>query len=271
MAKAIAAHVQALHSDDADTHVAAAKALRRLAASQTVNDVTRIAAAGAIPPLVNLLRNGPASSKKHAAAALWNIAADGKNINQEVVAAAGAIAPLVELLLNGDDSTSDKQDAAGALATIMNNQKTDEADAIRVEVAAAGAIPLLVEVEQSGGDDAKKQAKRALKHLAVANPQNVVAIAQARGGVEALAVLANDDSDEIVRKTAVLALADLAADPVPTDFNCVACQDARRSVVTLPCKHCSLCHACAATIRSSTNACPICRGAIDSTVAFHLA
>ena len=93
----------------------------------------------------------------------------------------------------------------------------------------------------------------------------------ARGGVEALAVLAKDDSDEIVRKTAVLALADLAADPVPTDFNCVACQDARRSVVTLPCKHCSLCHACAATIRSSTNACPICRGAIDSTVAFHLA
>lgn len=268
MAKVIAAHVQALHSDDAETHVAAAKALQRLANS---DDITRIAAAGAIPPLVHLLRNGPASSKKYAAAALWNIAADVKGINQEVVAAAGAIAPLVELLLNGDDSTSDKEDAAGALATIVNNQKTEAADAIRIEVAAAGAIPLLVEVEQSGGDRAKKQAKRALKNLAVANPQNVVAIAQARGGVEALAVLANDDSDEIVRKTAVLALADLAADPVPTDFNCVACQDARRSVVTLPCKHCSLCHACAATIRSSTNACPICRGAIDSTVAFHLA
>ena len=268
MAKAIAAHVQALHSDDADTHVAAAKALQDLAGG---GDVTRIAAAGAIPPLVNLLRNGPASSKKHAAAALWNIAADPKNVNQEAVAAAGAIAPLVELLLNGDDSTSDKEDAAGALATIMNDEVTEEASNIRIEVAAAGAIPELIEVEQSGGDRAKKQAKRALKCLAIANPQNVVAIARARGGIEAVVVLAKDDSDKIVRNTAVRALADLATELVPTDFNCVACQDARRSVVTLPCKHCSLCHACAATIRSSTNACPICRGAIDGTVAFHLA
>jgi len=252
MAKEIAVYVQALHSDDEETHVRAANALQQLALDQ--DNKLLIAVAGAIPRLVELLR-GPAGSKKHAAAVLWNVTTKHK-INKDAMAAVGAVPLLVELLRNDDDA----EDAAGVLANIAN------IDEHRAEIAAAGAIPLLVQVERSGSDPAKKQAERALKSVSAGSPQNVVAIARARGGLEALVVLTKSSNEEI-RDGAVQVLAELAA----KDFTCVVCLDARRSIVTLPCAHCSLCGECAATIRSSTNTCPICRGAIDSTVAFHLA
>ena len=47
---------------------------------------------------------------------------------------------------------------------------------------------------------------------------------------------------------------------------CVVCMRAERSVVLLPCRHAVLCGACSAHIEKSSNRCPLCRVAIESTM-----
>lgn len=47
---------------------------------------------------------------------------------------------------------------------------------------------------------------------------------------------------------------------------CVVCMRAERSVVLLPCRHAVLCGACSGHIEKSSNRCPLCRVAIDSTM-----
>ena len=47
---------------------------------------------------------------------------------------------------------------------------------------------------------------------------------------------------------------------------CVVCMRAERSVVLLPCRHAVLCGACSAHIEKSSNRCPLCRMAIESTM-----
>ena len=52
---------------------------------------------------------------------------------------------------------------------------------------------------------------------------------------------------------------------------CIACEDAARSVVFLPCAHACFCESCAATHRATSARCPICRTAITGFVPFRLA
>ena len=47
---------------------------------------------------------------------------------------------------------------------------------------------------------------------------------------------------------------------------CVVCMRAERSVVLLPCRHAVLCGACSAHIEKSSNRCPLCRVAVESTM-----
>mmetsp|Transcript_23181 Transcript_23181/g.51980 ORF Transcript_23181/g.51980 Transcript_23181/m.51980 type:complete len:110 (-) Transcript_23181:29-358(-) len=57
-------------------------------------------AAGAIPLLILLLRNGTAQGKRNAAVALWNLAANNA-ANQGTIAAASAVSLLILLLQEG--------------------------------------------------------------------------------------------------------------------------------------------------------------------------
>ena len=74
-------------------------------------DCNTIAAAGAIPLLVQLLTEGRDSAKEQAAGALGNLTANAEN--QKTIAVAGAIPLLVQLLSEGRDGA--KEHAAGAL------------------------------------------------------------------------------------------------------------------------------------------------------------
>ena len=67
-----------------------------------------IAAAGAIAPLIELVRSGNAAAKEAAAAALSLLAIE--DANRVAIAEAGAIAPLVELVRRGSEDA--KENAA---------------------------------------------------------------------------------------------------------------------------------------------------------------
>jgi hypothetical protein len=97
-------------------------------------------AAGALPPLVELLRSSSDEGKAKAAGALWNLAI----VNKAAVAEVGALPPLVELLRGGSDEG--RANAAGVLRSLTSGNDTDKA-----AVVAAGALLPLVELLRNGG------------------------------------------------------------------------------------------------------------------------
>ena len=92
-----------------------------------------IVRAGAIEPLVALLRGGGERAQRAAAGALSYLATD----HQAAIAQAGAIEPLVALVRGGS------AEAQGAAASALGNLAGDNADN-RVAIARAGAIAPLV-------------------------------------------------------------------------------------------------------------------------------
>ncbi|KAH8071901.1 hypothetical protein JL720_11404 [Aureococcus anophagefferens] len=118
----------------------AARELGSLAYGNDANRV-RIAKAGGIPRLVDLLCDGSAYAKSEAACALYYLAFN--NDNKVLIAEAGGIAPLVDLLRDG--SASAKLRSARALGNLAHNN-----DANKVAVAVAGGIPPLVELLRDG-------------------------------------------------------------------------------------------------------------------------
>jgi hypothetical protein len=107
----------------------AAIALQNLAASAEHDDA--IAAAGAIPPLVLLLKSEYAQAS--AAYALQNLAL--KPENQSAIAAAGAIPMLVLLLEDSDDDDNRLEAVAGALCNLAHQHAQNAA-----AIVAAGAL-----------------------------------------------------------------------------------------------------------------------------------
>ena len=71
-------------------------------------------AAGAIPPLVELLSSSTTDVQREAAAALWILALSADN--KALIALAGGIPPLVELLSSGNSAV--QQEAAAALRNL---------------------------------------------------------------------------------------------------------------------------------------------------------
>ncbi|KAG1663063.1 hypothetical protein FOA52_011583 [Chlamydomonas sp. UWO 241] len=109
------------------------------------NQIT-IAAAGAIPPLVQLLgAASPAYAQRNAAGALARLAQNADNM--ATITAAGAIPPLVMLLRLGSDDLP-KEFATRALVILgLNNAKN------RASIAAAGAsagVDVLEKMESLG-------------------------------------------------------------------------------------------------------------------------
>ena len=115
---------------------AQAKAAAQLAAQAAAGagESERLVAAGALPPLVLLLRAG-GEIQEHAAKALMTIA--DCQAHQQLLTAAGAVPAVVQLLAIGGDAVK------GTAAGILGNLAIQNAANQRA-IVAAGAIPPLV-------------------------------------------------------------------------------------------------------------------------------
>lgn len=119
--------------------------------------------AGAIAPLVAMLREGSAGAVEKAAVALGAIA-HGDKESKDAMAEAGAVAPLVSILTScGADSTAatnmTASKAAAALWAVVDGHGVNRAAAV-----SAGAVDALVPL-LARTDDGKKQAAGALASL----------------------------------------------------------------------------------------------------------
>ena len=132
--------VRALREGDDEEKDAAADRLGDLAHYDAANRVL-IVEAGAIPPLVELLRDGSADAKADAAWALRSLALNAAN--RVLIAEAGGIAPLVELLRDGDIYA--KHWAADALRSLAYNN-----DANAVAIAVAVGFDAVVDLARGG-------------------------------------------------------------------------------------------------------------------------
>lgn len=233
--------VLSLRAGPPDQRIEAALLLGILAASNPENQAS-IVRAGAILPLVDLLKSSLPDAQGQAAVALRALACHNTYIKVAIVRA-GAIAHLIKLLRDG--SLDVQEVAAGALQTIAetNNQVEiaqagavvplvallqDEAPGIREEAAGAlavlsarednqaaiaqvGAIPLLIDLLRDEAPEVREQAAAALRNLAAENADNQAEIAKA-GALAPLSALLSDGMPG-VRERALAALRSLAAAP----------------------------------------------------------
>ncbi|DBA03074.1 TPA: hypothetical protein N0F65_003321 [Lagenidium giganteum] len=213
---------------------------------QTASDTdsqVRIADAGGISPLVQLIANGSEIQREQAAGALGKIAAIAAN--RVHIAVAGGVPPLVELITNGTEKQ--KEYAARALCNMAsgidrNGAKIGELGAItplvqlvvngtarqkehaagalgnigiidknRVKIAVAGGILPLVKLVANGTKKQKEQAARALGNIATGIDKNRVNIVVA-GGIPPLLQLLTHGSKE-GKQNAARALYVIAANP----------------------------------------------------------
>ena len=242
MDETLYAHVRALQRGGARA-VRASKALSNLL-FESDDNVALIVAAGAIAPLVALVRNGSDGGKEQAACALANLADNGGDVAAQPIVDAGGIAALVELLRDGSDDG--KEQAARGLGNLSSADNAYDA-----MIAEAGAIDPLLELERNGPEQASEEAMHALGYLAH-NDDLTRPILAARRRRVAPAV-----------DPTIAAMANLAA--------CIVCLDAARSVVFFPCAHACFCESCAASHRATSAHCPICRTAITGFVPVRLA
>ena len=128
--------------------------------------------AGAVTPLVNILRDGGAKSQSSACGALGAIAAS-KDVHQTTIADAGGIPPVVRLLKTG--SAKVQEQAASTLASLNSDASHQK------QVLAAGGIVSLVAMLKGGSAAAQAHAAQALANAAAygAAGQNAIATAGA--------------------------------------------------------------------------------------------
>ena len=136
-----------------DAHVWRVAALTLSALAVNEGNQHKIMAAGAITPLVQLLKSSSEDLHSPAARALAFLA-ENSNARSSIIAA-GAIAPFLKLF---SSSTVEVQWAASMAVRIF---ACDDADL----VAAAGAIPLLVQLLKSSSAYVQWEAVKALSHL----------------------------------------------------------------------------------------------------------
>ena len=117
---------------------------------------SEIVAAGAVEPLVQMLRSGPEELQAEAARVLVNISLNNSGA-QARIAASGAIAPLI-CLLEAPGSAVLHARAALVLANLAYNYAT--------AVVQAGALPVLVERLAAGPMHSREQAALALESIA---------------------------------------------------------------------------------------------------------
>ena len=147
------------------------------------NDANKVAIkeAGAIPPLVKLVKDGGRPGEEHAAAALSFLA----YLFAVAIAQADGIAPLVKLIESSSGgSTRAKANGAQALANLAVTT------ANRVAIAEEGAIASLVRLVRQRRAGAS-EAEAALQNLLVDDHISLAAIAAA-GGIPPLQQITHD-------------------------------------------------------------------------------
>jgi hypothetical protein len=180
--------VNNLSSTDEATALEAASALWSLA--EVEHNRARLAEAGAIPRLVDLLARRPSVGVDEACGVLGNLALCGEN-RREVVEI-GGIVPLVELL-------SLPRFAAMAALVMRHLALTDSIAAAIVE---AGALPILVEMLDSSSHSVAEAAAGVLTNLAVRRDcRELILFLQ---GVPALVALLGSPGGEAAEAAAAL-------------------------------------------------------------------
>ncbi|WOL11893.1 hypothetical protein Cni_G20657 [Canna indica] len=162
----------------------------RLLGKHSPENRLRIAAAGAVAPLVALLSHADPQLQEHGVTALLNLAICDEN--KAPIAAAGAVRPLVVALRTGTPTA--RENAACALLRLA------QLDDLRAAIGRSGAIPGLVALLESGGPRGKKDAATALYTL-LATRDNKVRSIEA-GVVRPLLDLMADSESGMVDKAA---------------------------------------------------------------------
>ncbi|URE01043.1 spotted leaf 11 [Musa troglodytarum] len=162
----------------------------RLLAKHNPENRLRIAAAGAVGPLVALLSHPDPLLQEHGVTAILNLSLCEEN--KALIAAAGAIRPLVRALRTGTPAA--RENAACALLRLA------QLDDLRASIGRYGAIPPLVALLESSGPRGKKDAATALFTL-LASRENKIRAVEA-GIVRPLLDLMADPESGMVDKAA---------------------------------------------------------------------
>ncbi len=152
--------------------------------------------AGALQPLVTLLKEGSDEAKTRAAYAIGNLAIGERQIVQ--IVNAGALQPLESLLQDGKDSIT-KTMAASALGNLSANSKQRSAEIMNL-----GAIQLLVTLHKDL-ELSQTQAAYALAKLAANSEQQSAQIFYA-GALQPLVTLLREGTTLNAKHKAVTAL-----------------------------------------------------------------
>ncbi|THU58941.1 hypothetical protein C4D60_Mb03t19780 [Musa balbisiana] len=165
----------------------------RLLAKHNPENRLRIAAAGAVGPLVALVSHPDPQLQEHGVTAVLNLSLCDEN--KTLIAAAGAIRPLVRALSTGTPVA--RENAACALLALLRLAQLDD---LRTAIGRSGAIPPLVALLESGGPCGKKDAATALFAL-LASRENKARAVEA-GIVRSLLDLMADPDSGMVDKAA---------------------------------------------------------------------
>ena len=152
------AHVAALKSTDEEQLMVACEALWHLS-QINVSNLQTIREAGAIAPLVFLLREGSDKVRALVAGALLGLACDATN--REEMAEEECIGLLVDLVSFGTDEQ--KANAAGCLSQLATDENRKQ------EIRDAGGISPLVALVSHGNDAQKEGAAGALWSLSTSD------------------------------------------------------------------------------------------------------
>ncbi|GAQ78480.1 ARM repeat superfamily protein [Klebsormidium nitens] len=204
-AACITAMIQKLRSPEDGVRREAMQAIRMWAGSSLLHQ-RAVAAAGAIPPLVDVLRT-PSSTVVwvEAAQTLASLAINNEE-NKASIGLAGAIPPLVNLL--GLPSREAREAAVGGLSCLARNEHNKQA------IMDAGAVTGLVRMLTDGDNNSefgREAAANVLAKLAVENDANKKAIGQ-YGAIPFLIRMVEHGSAK-EQEVAAGALANLIQDP----------------------------------------------------------
>ncbi|KAG6391625.1 hypothetical protein SASPL_149382 [Salvia splendens] len=130
--------------------------IRSLSKRSTDNRIL-LAAAGAIPILVNLLASDDGEVQDNAVTSILNLSI--YNENKELIMLANAVPSVVQVLREGSVET--KENAAASLFSLSVAEEN------KIIIGASGAIPVLVELLQNGTSRGKKDAATTLFNLCV--------------------------------------------------------------------------------------------------------
>jgi vacuolar protein 8 len=152
--------VDLLRGGSEEGKVQAAEVLGNPAGSMDANRAA-VVEAGAIPPLVDLLRGGSMwLIKRNAAMALRSLA-DGNDTNKVAIVEAGTLNLRVEMLRAGGLMSEEVRNcAAGALGNLAGGD-----GATIPAIVEAGALPLLVALLRGGTEEGKQHVAGALYNL----------------------------------------------------------------------------------------------------------